>query len=203
MDRCSAILLLGLLLWVEPASAQVAPASKGKKYSLTVSIRQEINPTLTPGEIEQILGKASDILQKCRVKFELKAILPPFTAGSVRITDEPTLEAVHQVRADIKIVQGITFCPAPNASPPFLGCAFRPRDQRHRTMIVSTEMVGALPGRHPNLWAHEFGHTTGLPHRRDTNGFTLMTPEEIKAFHTDTNDDECRHFRAGPPPLNR
>jgi len=206
MRRSAAILLLSVLLWVEPASTQVAPASAQKKHSLTVRIHTGVTHPLTPADVKVILDKASDILnsddnRNCNVKFELEGPIQPFT--SAPITDDRTLEAVHQVPADVKIVPSIAFCPV--GSPPpshVLGCSFRPADQRHRTMIVSTLMVGPVGptgGRHRNLWAHEFGHTTGLPHRDDVNDLVLMTQNEIFPFHTHINKNECDHFRAGPP----
>jgi predicted Zn-dependent protease len=45
-------------------------------------------------------------------------------------------------------------------------------------------------------WAHEFGHTTGLKHRKDPDGLALMTPE-IEAFHRDVTKKECDRFKAG------
>ena len=198
MLRCRAILLLSLLVWVEPASAQAESASAQKVYSLTVSIHAGVTSPLPPEKVEQILEKASDILrndnnQNCNVKFELKGPIHPFTSGSARITDASTLEAVHRVPADVKVVQRIDFCVG---QPPFFGCAWRP-ERRRKTVIVTVDALG-FPGLLPVVWAHEFGHTTGLPHRNDVEDLALMRPT-IKAFHTKINSDECRRFRAGPP----
>src|SRR5262249_38314872 len=170
MRRCSAILLLGLLFSAQPADAQ-------RLYSLTVSIHEGMNPTLTKENVEQILGGASDILKRngCDVKFELKGPIQTFTSAPAHIKDPSTLEAAHLVSADVKVVQRINYCVGKYLKEPVIGCSWRPEGRR-RTVIVTTESVGALPGIHPVLWAHEFGHTTGLLHRKDANDVALMTP---------------------------
>jgi hypothetical protein len=77
----------------------------------------------------------------------------------------------------------------------FIGCSWRPKN-RPRTVIVTNEEE--MTGNDPMLWAHEFGHTTGLLHRNDKYNFVLMTPCPIEAFNTKINKNECRHFLTGP-----
>src|SRR5262249_3751250 len=89
------------------------------------------------------------------------------------------------------------YCVGKYFKDPLIGCSWRP-EGRPRTVIVTTESVGALPGIHPVLWAHEFGHTTGLLHRKDQNDVALMTPCGLEAFNDQINKDECRHFLVGP-----
>jgi hypothetical protein len=186
----TAILLLGLLPWVEPASAQT------KEYSLTVSVHAALVPRLTPAEIEQILKDASDLLKidnNCDVEFKLGSVQTH--TGPADIYDDVTLEAVHSVDADVKVVNSITFCTGRTQT--VWGCAWRPHDRR-KTVIVTNFVDPNLRG---ILWAHEFGHTTGLPHRmkHDTELLEpLMTGCEIQAFTVLIDRDECDHFRAGP-----
>jgi hypothetical protein len=160
-----------------------------------------VRPTLTQSEIENILKLASDLLQKtpnsCPVGFKLSGPVTTFNNAPAIINNGHELEEVHSVPADVKVVQRINFCLGVFDQEGFLGCAWRPKGRK--TVIVTTEMVGAVPGRHPNLWAHEFGHTTGLPHRTDADDVALML-REIKAFHKEINSDECDHLRAGPVP---
>src|SRR5258706_10828721 len=107
MRRHNAILLLGLLLWGEPASAQ-------KVYSLTVSIHEEVSPRPPPNVIEKILKLASDLLQKtpngCPVGFKLDGPVTTFNNAPAVINDPDQLEAVHRVPAKVKIVRAINYC---------------------------------------------------------------------------------------------
>lgn len=183
--RPCALLLLGLLLCVEPATAQ-------KVYSLTVRIHEGLH--LTKKTIEEILAGASNVLQRngCDVTFKLKGPVDTFTSKPIK--DAATLEAVHRVPANVKVVPRINFCAGGFDEGGYLGCAWRP-DDLPRTVIVTPPTT---VGRDPMLWAHEFGHTTGLPHRYDKDNQALMTPCKIEASNWMIDTDECRHFRAGP-----
>jgi hypothetical protein len=196
--RRNAILLLGLLLWADPASAQ-----KPKIYPLTVSIHNAVHPTLTQSDIEQILTRASDLLQsnRCGVGFKLKAPVTTFTSAPAYIKNAADLEAVHSVPADVKVVQRINFCVGRYDQDGFIGCSWRPEGLR-KTVIVTTERVGEIPGIHPILWAHEFGHTTGLLHRVDNDREALMSPCDLQAFSRVVNRYECGCFLAGPGQCN-
>lgn len=193
MWRCSAILLLGLALWAEPARAQDV-----KVYPLTVSIHAELNPPLSQGDIEGILDKASDLLQNnegcsCKVGFKLSGAVTTFTSAPADITNASELEQVHEVPANVKIVQSINYC-APGEGP-YFGCAWRPGG-RQRTVIISLE--GISVGLGPVALAHEYGHTTGLLHRNQNDNLNLMTPCGIQAFNRQINQAECARFLAGP-----
>jgi hypothetical protein len=193
MQRCNAILLLGLLLWVDPASAQ-----KLKIHSLRVSIHEEVRPSPTQSEIEQILKDASDLLQeppnRCGVGFKLKGPVTTFTSAPAFINDASDLEAVHSVPADVKVVREINFC-IRGPENGLVGCSWRPNN-RPKTVIVTRRLKGV--GLSPVLWTHEFGHVTGLQHRNDEDEEALMTPCGLQAFNRRINKDECRHFLAGP-----
>jgi hypothetical protein len=189
MWRRNAILLFGLLLWGEPASAQ-------KVYPLTVSIHEGVIPYPNQNDIEKILKAASDLLQKtpnsCPVGFKLDGI-KTFNNAPAIVRNQGDLEAVHSVPAQVKIVQAIHYCVGHSGE--FSGCSWRLKGQR--TVIVippNTDGIG------PMLWAHEFGHTTGLQHRNDKDNFALMTPCPIGPSNQKINKDECSHFRAGPVP---
>lgn len=220
MRRCAAILLFGLALWAEPASAYQI-----KLYRLTVSVHQAVHPKLTKDEIVGILKGASDILQghadsailqghtgtalhnSCPVGFELKGPVQTFASAPAVITKEEELEAAHAVPADVKVVQTITFCVGEARPHGVPGCAWRRYGKR--TVIVARDGFPPLLGspQHdrgigPVLWAHEFGHTTDLLHRYDKGILSpsenLMTPCDLEAFSQSINDDECAHFRRGP-----
>jgi hypothetical protein len=190
--RSLAILLLGLLSWSDPASAQ-----KLKMYPLTVSIHATMSAGLAQNDVEQVLKLASDLLQQspnnCGVGFKLNGPITTFTSAPAVINTADDLEAVHRVPADVKVVQGINFCVQGHQTG-LVGCSWRPKN-RPKTVIVTTQMLGF--GIEPVLLAHEFGHTTGLLHRNDERE-ALMTPCGLDAFNRHINQDECRHFLAGP-----
>lgn len=192
MRRCNAILLLGLPLWAEQATAE-------KVHQLTVSIHEGVYSEWSPNTVEDILKKASNTLQQhdCDVRFELKGPITRFTSESAPadISDASTLELVHRVPADVKVVHSITFCVGEKRE--VSGCAWRPKG-RPKTVIVTSQSSLSLDGIGPVLWAHEFGHTTGLLHRYEKENLNLMTPCGLETFNTHVNKKECRHFLAGP-----
>ena len=191
----TAILLLGLPWWVAPAGAQTM-------HSLTVSIHEGVTPKLGASDVKGILAAASRLLQtkddaqdvSCNVGFALKGEVGTFTSAPAVINTAADLEAVHSVPADVKVVQTIKYCVGKFSEEGFLGCAWRP-EGRPKTVIVAS-LVG--DGMAPLVWAHEYGHTTGLLHRQDKNGFALMTPCAIQAFSRHVDQVECDHFIAGP-----
>lgn len=178
------LVCLGLLLWVEPAGAQ-------KVYSLTVSIHEKARPALTEQKVEQILARASQLLQQnkysCNVTFKLNGPIRTFSDAPNVIKTESDLEAVHRESADVKVVQDIQFCKNKGS---FVGCSWR-RDGP-KTMIVTQKM----PDVAYVIWAHEFGHTTGLQHRTGMN--VLMTPCNLFFNTIELNSNECDCFLAGP-----
>jgi hypothetical protein len=195
MRRFIAILLLGLLWWSEPANAQ-------KIYSMTVSAHAAVRSLLTESAVEKLLKRASQLLQtqdddqdvSCSVGFKLDRPIETFTYAPAVIRNADDLEAVHSVPADVKVVQRIDYCVGKHHRGGFAGCAWRPEGRRKTVVVTYMGETGV----DAVLWAHEFGHTTGLLHRADRDGFALMTPCQLHAFRQHVTEDECRHFLAGP-----
>ncbi|WP_342736295.1 hypothetical protein [Bradyrhizobium sp. B117] len=211
MQMIIAILFFVSLMLVDEASAQ-------STYSVSVS-RHAAVPALSEAHVRKILEDASKMLQKnsvsngdtdvaCDVTFTL--VGPVRTFGSAdtppNIVDEQHRDAVHKVDSDvigvdfhIEVVDEIRFC-RPNLDGPFNGCAFPPD---FRSIIV------VHPGKHPDapplefpdhlLWAHEFGHLTGLGHRHSK--CALMTSCSVADLASVTrvrvNNEECRCLRGG------
>jgi hypothetical protein len=198
VERCSAIVLLGLALWAGPASAEDIVV-----HPLTVAIHPAVRDKykLSQYDVEVILKHASDLLKRnnCNVGFALNGPINTFESAPADIKTADDLEAVHSVPADVKVVRSITFCVGQINEAGFLGCAWRPED-RQKTVVVS--IAGSLPGMGSasRVWAHEYGHTTGLLHRFQAGNMSLMTPCDIQAYSAQLNQDECNHFRAGPVP---
>jgi len=188
---------LGLLLWVEPASAQQTPP-------VVYTVRVSANPTilgLSRGKLKNLLAESSRVLSSCGVTFKLDATRPVTRFQMPRnIGNAGHLEAVHRVTAcgstpncvDVKIVHKIKFCKERDDGG-IVGCAFRRPENGPKTVIIARSQTQDI--RHLVL-AHEFGHTTGLQHRQDD-------PVALMHCPIDTSTDqvtaaECKCFHAGP-----
>ncbi len=184
MRSIIATALLGLFVCTDAAIAQ-------KTYPLTISVHAQVRPKLTEMKVNQILAAASKLLterNKCGVTFKLNGPLKSFAPGTPNtITTEADLEKLHDEPADVKVVSTIKFCKQKGT---FIGCAWR--RQSPKTMIVTQKVLAV---RHI-LWTHEFGHTTGLPHRADAG--VLMTPCDLALDKVEIDQDECNCFLAGP-----
>jgi hypothetical protein len=200
MWRSGLILLLGLVSSVQPVGAQ----SKMVTHWLTVSVHPAVYPKVHPNEVEDILKGASDLLQgkhtditppnNCQVEFKFKRFIP-WTSGPADITDDTDLEQVQEVPADVKVVQNITYCAPGNGG--YAGCAWRPKSGQ-RTVIVARSQFSPSIGNGPVIWAHEYGHTTGLIHRNEADSENLMSPCVLQVFNVKIDQSECGKFRAGP-----
>lgn len=193
MQITIAIACLGLLISVEPPSAQIA--GERKEYSLTVSVHEDA-PRLTKKEVEEILEGASKLLKHCDVTFKLKGEIQTFalpTPAVIRTADER--DAVHRVDADVKVVQKIEVCRRDLGADDFNGCAFPP-SEGSKSIIVAHANANT-PHLRSILWAHEFGHRAGLPHRAAPDA--LMTAcQNLSGDQEEVNKHECRCFRSGP-----
>jgi hypothetical protein len=185
-----AIVCLGLPMCADLASAQ-------SRYSLTVSRHRGV--PLSEDDVDKILDDASKILQKnsCDVTFKRNGSVRLFASRDTPkiITDEEDRDAVHQERADVKVVEKIKFCRPELGFQAFDGCSWPPRMGR-RSMIVVQNPAEPFPniGR---LWAHEFGHRTGLRHRSEP--LALMTGcKFLRNPLVQVRQDECNCFLEGP-----
>ena len=186
---------LGLLMWAEPASAQ-------STYSLTVSHHKDI--ALSEDDVDKILASASKVLQKdsghrstasnvaCKVTFKRKGPVTTFASADTPkiINTAADRDAVHREVADVKVVEKIKFCRGDPSD--FGGCAWPPR-ANSRSIIVVRDPPAPFPG---ILWAHEFGHRTGLRHRGERQA--LMTICDLKGDQVQVNRKECDCFLGGP-----
>ena len=194
---------LGLLLWVDPVSAQELPPVV---HTLKIIAHPTILPRLTIKKVKNILVGSSRLLtirNRCNVKFELDGPITSFPAGTPKdILTEDQLEAVHRVTAcgsqpscsDVKLVATIKFCKTPR-NRGVVGCAWRRPENGPKTMIVTHTQT--TQGIREIVWAHEFGHTAGLQHRDDDPG-ALMTHCDMHGGTVKVEDVECNCFRAGP-----
>jgi hypothetical protein len=220
MQIIAGILSVAALMWVEAASAQAT-------YSLSVSRHRDL-PAVTEAEVRDILAKASRMLKKdsrhndeedvvCDVTFTLNGPVRTFGSRAIRaVVDENNIQAVHRVDSDVagvdfhvKLVEEIKFCrPELAGVGLFSGCSYSPPD--YRSTILVHPKLHKDPSNHPVrnfpdhlLWAHEFGHLTGLGHRHD-GSVALMTACPVTVFSRipDTcvrvNRAECKCLLSGP-----
>jgi hypothetical protein len=108
------------------------------------------------------------------------------------VKDAATRDAIHKENFDVKIVEHmLDFCRVGALQ---AGCAWDPapgKDRpQYRSIIVANMSDAKLAGR---IWAHEFGHMTGLPHRGDNNALMACRVERAQI-----SEDECKCFRGGP-----
>jgi hypothetical protein len=203
MQMIMAIFSVALLMLFDQANAQ-------STYSVSVSRDANVGE-LNEEQVRKILKDASKMLQKnfvnngdtdvaCDVTFTLHGPVRTFgTVGTaLNIVDEQHRDAVHKVDSDVtdvdfhvKVVKEIRFC-RPGAGS-FNGCAF-PIEFRSIIVVPPSE---ELPDH--VLWAHEFGHLTGLGHRHSK--CALMTACSVADLASVTrvrvNKEECRCLRGG------
>ena len=185
---------LGLMVWAGPAGADSV-----RTFSLTVGHHKSIH--LSGDQVDKILAAASTALKKCNVVLKRKGPVGTFASSKTpsKIKDATDRDTVHRENFDIKVVDlPIDFC---RVSQMHEGCAWDPppppakQVPRHRSMILSdianAEMAGII-------WAHEFGHRTGLPHRSGDRNALMSCQVPIQVKQPDLNDHECKCFRGGP-----
>jgi hypothetical protein len=187
-----AIVCLGLLIWVDPGSAQQI-----RTYSLTIGHHHKV--ALSADKVDEILAEASKVLKKCNVVLKRKGSVGTFASPNAdgTISKASERDAVHRENFDIKIApQLIDFCRVDQLGQ--VGCAWDPprppakQIPQHRSIIVTTLTDTKRVGM---ILAHEFGHRTGLPHRSDTNALMAC---EVKVDGGQISPKECKCFRGGP-----
>ncbi|HIF98799.1 MAG TPA: hypothetical protein EYQ54_17575 [Myxococcales bacterium] len=99
-------------------------------------------------------------------------------AGVSDINSEADFNAVIGTPGYAKVVNSINYCG--KIKPNIVGCAPTPGN--------SFAIVRFTNDQEGILWAHEFGHTVGLPHR---NGPTLLMNEYISPNRKEVNANEC------------
>jgi hypothetical protein len=183
-----AIVCLGLLTWITPANAQAM-------YSLRVSRHPSVQ--FSEQKVDAILAAASKKLQRsCNVTLQRVGqmrILPSNLPAVIK--NQTDRDAVHAENPDpdpkvisVKIVKKIEFC-RPQQGNSFVGCSWP--HSFHSIIVVANERFLQL------VWPHEFGHHTGLWHRKGLNN-ALMSPCPLKATNVQITQSECQCLLAGP-----
>ena len=227
MRIIASILSLAVLMWVEAATAQ------SSTYSVSVSRHRDV-PDLSESQVKEILARASHMLRKdstrndrdvsCNVTFTLKGQVGTFDSPNTPVVDEDNIRAFRHVDPNVagadfhvKIVKKIKFCRHGLPAGLSAGCSFSPPHFRSTILVhpkLHKDAQGHVLSNYPDhlLWAHEFGHLTGLGHR-DDDELALMTRcplntqfSNVPDARVRVNAEECPRLLAGPgaeaaPPL--
>jgi hypothetical protein len=130
-----------------------------------LQIQRYTNTNLTNAEADQILADASTILQtndggadvECEVSFSRDGDVTAFNTGDGSVDSSAEFNTMLALSGYVAVVNQINWCGA--LIPNVIGCAPVPGS----SMVV----VRYIPSQEGILWAHEYGHTKGLPHRND------------------------------------
>jgi hypothetical protein len=193
MRRAIAVTCLVFLVGVSQAKAQAT-------YSFSVS--RHVSIPFSEQRVDDILAAASKMLKKlddpddlaCDVTFKRIGPIQTFTSPNAEgvIHNRRERDAVHSENFDssvinIKIVKKIEYCRPPFTG--FLGCSWPHRF--HSIIVVADQQVPQL------VWPHEFGHQTGLWHRRPLDN-ALMSPCTLQTDNVQVTQRECKCFQKGP-----
>lgn len=187
------VLLVAMLALSGESFSQVAPMST---ITHPLSIGRHSMAALTDAEAGNIIALGSQVLSQCNATFRqqgpVTVVGTPSTVNSdadmaaacnsAHIASDGGFEPLGVPRR-VRVVNAINWCG--NAGGGIIGCAYTPG----QCMVVvrySSSMEGIL-------WAHEFGHSKGLPHRTDS-GNAVMYPS-IGGTHTVFTGQECAAIR--------
>jgi hypothetical protein len=175
----------------------------GSRAQIThlLSVGRHHSVPFSEEKVDNILAAASRVLHDAGCRVTLKRIGPLYTFASANtpaiIRNQIERDDVHQVKFEpdgvisVKIVERIEFCRPNFGKSLFNGCSW----PRHfRSMIVVADPKPNVP---ELVWLHEFGHQTGLWHRRPDDA-ALMSPCPLTPANVRLTADECKCFRKGP-----
>jgi hypothetical protein len=164
---------LGQVLPIQNDSGDFLP------FDHQLRIARHVDQPFSDARVDRILAEAGGILASVEtecpdvatpVTFTRTGEIATFTTADNFVTSEAQLDAIFDVDADIKIVTfmvGVCGAPAGNDPSVVLGCA---------ATGASVTISHDAP---TDVWAHEWGHVQGLPHR-DTCPRNLMHAFELQ-----------------------
>jgi hypothetical protein len=159
--------------------------------SRQITISRHNTVTLTNAQVDSILTLASTVLQNndgagdvaCRVAITRSGDMSVFNTGDGSIDSQAELSEIFNLPGNVKVVDDVNFC-AGTFNTSYIGCGQRPG-----TSFITEPFTASLEG---ILWAHEFGHNQGLPHR-DTSTDNVMY-FSIGSNRQRINQTECDSF---------
>jgi len=135
-----------------------------------------------------ILTNATEILQTqdgaddvhCPVRLVRKGDVTAFNTGDGSIDSEADFNTIMRLPGDVKLVDEINWCGRYVVA---YGCA-----QQNKSLAV-VPIASNLAGL---VWAHEYGHVKGRPHRNADNA---LMHEWANTQNRKVNRAECGAFR--------
>ena len=164
--------------------------NEAKPFSFQISVARHEDQPLSDQRVNRVFSTANELLLSddeecpdvsCPVTFERDGSIDTFNVSPAIVTTEAQLDAVFDVRADIKIVSlmvGVCGSPSADDVSLVLGCAFTGG---------TAVLVQDAP---PDVWAHEWGHVQGLPHRNDCDR-NLMHAFELETNAVNTTERDA------------
>ncbi len=164
--------------------------NEAKPFTFQISVARHVDQPLSDQRVNRVFTTANELLLSddeecpdvsCPVTFERDGLVDTFDVSPAIVTTEAQLDAVFDVAADIKVVSlmvGVCGSPSADDVSLVLGCAFTGG---------SAVLVQDAP---PDVWAHEWGHVQGLPHRNDCDR-NLMHAFELETNAVNTTERDA------------
>lgn len=156
---------------------------------IPLSISRYTTSALDNATADLILAEATDVLQTnnggvgdvaCDVTFTRDGGVTTFSNGDGSIDSQADFDTVIALTGKVKLVNQINWC---NGTSRYniVGCAPKPGSSQVVTRLTTIHKEGIL-------WAHEYGHTQGLPDRNIANYVMSggLTPKSTRV-----NSTEC------------
>ncbi len=174
---------------------KLTPATfTAKSKQITVSRHNTV--ALTNNRVDTILDDATMVLMddagsgdvSCFVTLARSDSVKVFNTGDGSINTSAELQAIFGLAGNVKVVDDVDFCEG-RFNTSFIGCG-----RISNNSFITERFTASLEG---ILWAHEYGHNTGLRHRDTTNNNVMF--RSIGANRTRINQTECNSFRSSSP----
>jgi hypothetical protein len=154
-----------------------------------LTVRRFTSTSLSDANADTILANATNLLQindgsgdeACFIHLVRQGNVSVFSTGDGTINDQSEYATIRDLPGRVKAVNQINWCGT--IMPNIIGCAPTPGNSQ---LVVRSP--GAAEG---VLWAHEYGHTRGLPHRDVSNALMNRTNG---LTNTRVNSSECASF---------
>ncbi|HRX84325.1 MAG TPA: hypothetical protein P5572_04830 [Phycisphaerae bacterium] len=183
-------LLVGIASCTDPTAPSPSQNNSVQPYNHDLTFMRHVDQPISEGTVDNILAEAGGLLASvdtdcpdvyCPATFTRTGGIGVFSEGSTVLTSEQQLDTVFNVNGDFKIVTFMVgVCGAPSGSDPavVLGCA---------ATAASVVIVYDAP---TDVWAHEWGHVQGLPHRNDCDR-NLMHAYELQTNAVNTTERDA------------
>jgi hypothetical protein len=156
---------------------------------IPLSISRYTTSTLDNATADLILAEATDVLQTnnggvgdvaCDVTFTRAGGVTTFSTGDGSIDSQGEFNAILAVPGKVKVVNQINWCGG-IAFNTIVGCAPNPGSSQVVVRWTTIHLEGII-------WAHEYGHTQGLPDRTTAN---YVMSGSVTPKSTRVNATEC------------